>query len=118
MKNVTLPPGGKVESYTVYEAVNVSDSSDRFKVIADTELHAKLELIDKLGYTVKATTPSTAFVLVDAETEVFKAHLASRTLEAAVDEVLKAARWKIQEPMEMVGGTMGSGFNEVEFDDE
>lgn len=117
MKNVTLPPGGKVESYTLYEAVNVQDSSDRFKVVADTELHAKIELLDKLGYIIVPN--SGVFYLCDAEDSTkVAARLESKTLETAVDEVLKAARWKIQEPVDMVGGSLGGGFNEVVFDDD
>lgn len=116
MKNITLPSGGKVESYTVYEAVNTRDSSDRFKVIADTELHAKIELLDKLGYRVEPG--DMAYRLVDAETDEPKAVLQGATVDACVDQVLKAAHWRIQEPMNMVGGSLGSGYNEVEFDDE
>jgi hypothetical protein len=120
MKNITLPPGGKVESHTVYEAVNVRDTSDRFKVIADSELHAKVELLDKLGYRVDTVSKESdsGFKLVDADTDEVKAILTAGTYELCIDEVLRAAKWKIQEPMEMIGGSMGGGFNEVTFDDE
>lgn len=117
MKNITLPPGGKIESYTRYEAVSVQDSSDRFTVIADTELHAKIELIDKLGY--KIIPNGGVLYLCDAEDDTkLAAKLDSKTVEAAADEVLRAARWRIQEPMELVGGSLSGGFSEVAFNDD
>lgn len=113
---VNVPPRRKVESHTAYVAVNTMDSSDRFMIIADSETHAKFELLDKLGYTLVERLATGRFILLDVDTQDEQAELNAVTLEGALDEVLKAARWRIQEPMDMVGGSLGQGFEEV--DDE
>lgn len=112
LKTTNVPPRRVVESHTVYEAVNIADPSDRFRVIADTEMHAKIELLDKLGYDIEVDGKS--LYLRDVETGERQAPLKSGTVDAALDEVLRAARWRIQEPTEMVGGSLGEGFGEVE----
>lgn len=114
---VNVPPRRKVESHTAYVAVNTADRSDRFMVIADSEVHAKIELIDKLGYSLVERERDGRYVLVDADTQEEQAELVAVTLDGALDEVLKAARWQIQEPMDMVGGSLGQGF-EVDDQDE
>lgn len=115
---VNVPPRRKVESHIAWVAVNVMDRNDRLTIIADTETHAKVELIDKLGYIVDTVSKESdsGFKLVDADTHELKAYLESASYEGALDEVLKAARWQIQEPMDMVGGSLGQGYEEV--DDE
>jgi hypothetical protein len=118
LKTTNIPPRRTVESYTVFEAVNVQDPSDRLHVVAESELQAKIELIDKLGYVVQPISHGPGFALADVETNEHKAWLKSTTLDAALDEVLTAAKWRIQEPMQMVGGAINAGFNEVPFDDD
>lgn len=117
LKTTNVPPRRVIESHTVYEAVNMADPSDRFRVVADTEMHAKIELLDKLGYDIEvADDANRELYLRDVETGERQARLKSVTIDGALDEVLRAAKWRIQEPTEMIGGALSSGFGEVDDD--
>lgn len=86
-------------------------TSDRLQLTAVNDTAAKVALIDKLGYTIIRGTGIYDFVLADADdTSIVEAALKSTTFEAALDEVLAAAKWELNEPQEMLGGSMGSGF--------
>lgn len=111
------PPRRVIESRTEYVAVNASDTADRFRIVAESEALAKAQLIDKLGYTVVQGNTPTSFALIDADPpHDVQAALRAKTYEAALDEVLAAARWRIQESYDMIGGELGEGFGDAEED--
>jgi len=102
MKLPLTPPRHVIEQRTIFIAVNQSDSNDRFKIEAPTESAAKVILIYKLGYVVEQDKAGT-FWLVDDEEKDRRVELDSQTLEGAYTEVLKASRWEIMDPDEMIG---------------
>ena len=110
------PPRRVISDLTTFLAVSTVDSSDRFSVIADTELHAKVELLDKIGYRVELVSMESpkGFKLVDADTNEVESILDGDTYEACLDEALKAAKWKIQGSTDMIGGALGSGFGDAD----
>lgn len=112
-----VPPRRVIESRTEYVAVGATDPSDRFRIIAETESLAKVQLIDKLGYAVKQGDSATSFALIDADPpHDVQAVLRSKTYEAALDEVLSVAQWRIRESYDMIGGELGEGFGDAEED--
>lgn len=102
------------EDVTSYCAVNGQDSSFRFEIRAASDLGAKAQLLEKLGYAIVYT--GNAYLLVDLDDDSkVGIKLESNTQETAHDEVLASAGWRLTEPTMMMGGAMGAGFG---IDDE
>lgn len=113
---MTLPPRRVVADQTTFLAVSTVDSSDRFNIVADTEAHAKYELLDKIGYVVELAGMESfsGFNLLDVDTMEVECLLKATTYEAALDEALALAKWKIQGSTDMIGGALGSGFGDAD----
>jgi hypothetical protein len=102
------PPRRLIEDKTVYVATS---PTDRLMITAASEIEAKIELLDKLGYKIEQVE---AFLLLDADSGDIMAKLSATSLETALDEVLSAAKWRISESMELLGGSLGDGFGDFE----
>lgn len=98
-----IPPRKVIENQTWFEAVNLTDTEDRFKVQAESEVIAKKILLDKLGFYIRKIEDD--FVLFDADDDEPKAVVHAHDEDDALNQVLKVARWSIQEPTFFVGGT-------------
>lgn len=99
---------GTMSDQTVYTAVNLADSSDRFTVHAELYLLAQSELLNKLGYDVVDYMRN--FTLVDADTGEIEQVLNSNNMIDVLTEALAFAKWKIQEPVTLIGGALTGGF--------
>lgn len=103
-----------IENRNVFYGVNSQDRNDRILLEATTELGAKVELLDQLGYAIEESGKS--FVLVDVDSEEDTVPVPGATsFEHAHDIVLKEARWEVSDPVEMIGGTLPGGMG---YDDE
>lgn len=105
---------GEMSDQTVYIACSLTDSSDKFTVEAESYVLAQVELLDKLGYVVVTNNIGTircAYLLADIDDMTDYKPLKSTTIDNALNEALTIAKWKILDPMELVGGRMGGGFS-------
>lgn len=100
---------GEMSDQTVYIACSLTDSSDRFTVPAESLGEAQYTLLDKLGYVVMYNKKQ--FHLCDADTMEKERVLEATSMEEAFNAALLIAKWKILDPMELVGGRMGGGFS-------
>lgn len=81
-----------------------------FQVQAFSEAHARVEALDKIGYTLFEDQHGTFYVVdADNQEEVF-CKLKATSLLAAAEEGLTSIGWALSEPTDLIGGTMGSGF--------
>lgn len=81
---------------TIFIAVNNQDD-ETFEIHAENERHAKLVLIEKLGYDIIHNDNQTVFFLVDLDVpqnEHIK--LNSECFETALNEVLSHSNWSLQ----------------------
>jgi len=104
-----------MENRIVFQGVNINDSNDRITLSASTERAAKVEMLDQLGYLI--VNSKGQFFLQDADNEdsaliVIKG---ATSMDNAHDLALKDLQWKVDEPMELIGGSMPSGMG---YDDE
>lgn len=103
-------PSRNLEDKQVFTAICLDDASLSFSIVAHSETFAKTELLDKVGYMV-TETPAGTFQLVDADDpSMVDCALEATALVAAIDEAVVTIGWKLGEPTQMIGGTMGSGF--------
>lgn len=100
---------GTMSDQTVYTAVNLADSSDQFTVKAGSYLFAQYDLLDKLGYAL-ARNAEAVFHICDADTGNIERPLRSTNVNDALTEALAVANWKIQDPVELIGGALTGGF--------
>ncbi len=105
-KYIPIPPRRSLEELTIFMAVNLTNKDDRFTIEASNENSAKAQLIYKLGYRVEHTVELNSYYLVEDEPKDPQdprvVLLNSASLEAAYDEVLKAARWSVSEPITLL----------------
>lgn len=90
---------------TIYIAVNDQDD-DTFEIHAETERHAKLILIEKIGYDIIHNDSQTVFFLVDLDNpqgEHIK--LNSECFETAMNEVLSHSNWSLQTEYDLFNDT-------------
>lgn len=95
-------PENRIADQTWFEAVNLTDAEDRFRISAETELMAKKLLLEKIGYYVHKVDG--LFVLYDADSDEPQSHVPADTVEEAIDTVLRVARWSVREPTLLIGG--------------
>jgi hypothetical protein len=104
-----------MENRTVYQGVNMQDSNDRITLSATTERAAKVEMLDQLGYIV--VNSKGQFFLQDADDQdsALIPIKESKSMDDAHDKALKSLQWKVDEPMELIGGSVPTGMG---YDDE
>jgi hypothetical protein len=108
-------PRRSIEDHVAYDVVCDGEPSVRFRVVAESETVAKIQALDKIGYTV--AVESGKFTLVDADDpDQVEAVLNVATFDQALTAAFRHINWSISEPTEMIGGSLGEGFGEV--DDE
>lgn len=103
-------PSRTLEDIQVFTAFCKNDPSVSFVVHAMSELSAKVQALDKIGYAV-FETPDGQFYVVDADDqELIVSKLEAEDLAEAVTEAFFEIQWALTEPQQLIGGTMGSGF--------
>lgn len=104
-----------IESRTVFVGVNIDDSNDRVVLLAGDERTAKVELLDQLGYEIVERLGD--FFISDVEDPDAAPVRVKGAMSylAALDFALTVNRWKLGEPIELIGGDMPSGMG---YDDE
>lgn len=103
-------PSRITEDQQIFTAVCKSDSNERFTIEAATEHYARVVLLDKIGYIVIEAADGT-FLLVDADDlDMVIDTLRASSYVAALEESMTKIDWKLSEPTQLIGGSMGSGF--------
>lgn len=103
-------PSRLIEDQQVYVASCKREPDLTFSITAPSEISAKVELLDKVGWTVSETTGG-IFRIVDADDEdLLHSTLKATSLVAAIEEAVTAIGWSLSEPTELLGGSMGAGF--------
>lgn len=83
-----------------------------FTIEAPSEMIAKAMMLDKVGYQV-LELPDGRFVLADADDldDYDEDPIPASTMQEAVDFVCTSIGWKLSEPQEFIGGSIGGGFH-------
>lgn len=103
-------PSRTLQDVQQFTAFCKKDPSLSFQITAISELSAKVQALDKIGYAVWES-PNGKFFLVDADDiDMVLEALDSDELVDAVNEAFDDIEWKLSEPTELIGGNMGSGF--------
>lgn len=103
-------PSRTIQDVQQFTAFCKKDPSLSFLITAISELSAKVQALDKIGYSVWES-PTGKFYLVDADdTDIVLEALDAGSLIDAVNEAFNDIEWKLSEPTNLIGGTMGGGF--------
>lgn len=85
-----------------FVATNAFCDAESLTVASDTELQAKQEILEKLGY--KTVAFGNTFYMVDADdSDLVETVLRATTFEQAVSEAITRTSWHVTGPFLMVG---------------
>ena len=97
---------------TVYTAFKLSDPSDTFAIQSKFYLLAQVEVLKKVGFIVEPHMPVDGVVdLVDMDTNEVVMVSTGTTVAQVLDQFLQYVGWTIDDPVELIGGHIGSGFS-------
>lgn len=99
----------QAEDQYVYVGTSQVDATE-IRVIASSDTLARSLILDKIGYAVVDTYKGT-YCLADADdVTMIETTLTSTNPEDALNEALRMIKWTVSEPIQLLGGSLGSGY--------
>lgn len=110
MSNST-PPTRLAEDQSSYEFVCRADSSLRFSVVNSSGIAARVNALDKIGYTI--ISEPDRFLLVDADdVDDVVTVLEGKLIEQALAHAFRFIGWVVSGPTHLIGGSLGAGYSD------